>query len=64
MSKQLTFAEQFDRDRKGRTQTYIIEQMNKMGCNLTDTTFSRKKNGKSEFTPEELKILKKVLRAS
>lgn len=53
-----------EKNRKGRTQTYIISEMNKRGCELTDVQFSRKKHGHDKFTEEELKILKEILDAA
>lgn len=61
----LTISEQIERaiTSEGRTQTWIIEKMNGMGFELTDTTFSNKKNEKRgfSFTPQELSVLSEIL---
>tara|TARA_R110000868_G_scaffold364642_1_gene627521 strand:- start:66 stop:281 length:216 start_codon:yes stop_codon:yes gene_type:complete len=59
----LTIAEQIDRAREGRSQTYIVGKMNDAGVEITEVTFSRKKLGRAEdsFTKDELKALSEIL---
>jgi len=59
--QQLTLWEKIDRARDGRSQTWIVTKMNEKGCNLTDTTFSRKKKGREIFTEKEIGILSEIL---
>lgn len=49
--------------RRGRTQSYIIKQMELKGCIISDSQFSRKKKGFCDFTKRELKILRSVLKS-
>ncbi len=58
---ELTLEEKIDRARNGRSQTWIISKMNEIGCELTDSKFSRKKKGHETFTEDELKALSTVL---
>ena len=58
----LTIAEQIDRAREGRTQTYIIKQMRDAGIDdIDDSKFSRKKLGHDQFTEKELQVLSEIL---
>lgn len=62
--EKLSLGERIDRARKaeGRTQTWIIARMNERGFDtITDTTFSRKKNGYEEFNEKELTALSEIL---
>ena len=62
MKKQeLTLAERINRDRNGRSQSWIIAQMNVKGCKISDAQFSRKKHGYAEFSKNELEILVTIL---
>lgn len=45
----------------GRTQTSIIDKMRDMGCNISDSQFSRKKRGKENFNEKELSVLSEIL---
>lgn len=57
----LTIAEQIDRVKDGRSQTSIVEKMVAAGLEINEVKFSRKKLGREEFTPEELKALSEIL---
>ena len=57
----LTMSEKIDRAREGRSQTYIVTKMKEAGFNITDVTFSRKKKGHDNFTPEELECISEIL---
>lgn len=57
----LTMAEKIDRAKDGRSQSWIVEQMNKKGITISEVQFSRKKKGREDFTPEELTILSEIL---
>ena len=59
----LTIAEQIDRAREGRSQTYIVEKMVDAGVKITEVIFSRKKLGRAEdsFTNDELKTISQIL---
>ena len=57
----LTVSEQIDRAKEGRSQSWIVNQMNKKGCQLNEVQFSRKKKGHSDFTKEELEALSIIL---
>jgi len=57
----LTISEQIDRAKEGRSQSWIVNQLNKKGFVLNEVQFSRKKKGHSEFTPEELNALSEIL---
>ena len=57
----LTLSEQIDRGRSGRTQTYIVRQLNEMGIVMNDVQFSRKKLGSDSFTEKELSALQEIL---
>jgi len=61
--QKLTIGEKIDRARKvdGRTQTWVIAELNKNGCKLNDVTFSRKKKGHVNFTQYELETLSTIL---
>jgi len=58
---ELTIAEKINRAKDGRSQSWIINQMNKKGVVINDVQFSRKKNGHAEFTENELEILSEIL---
>lgn len=57
----LTMAEKIDRAKDGRSQSWIVEQMNKKGISISEVQFSRKKKGREDFTPDELTILSEIL---
>lgn len=58
----LTLAERIDRAKDGRSQSWIVNQMNKKGCKeMTEVKFSRKKKGHEDFTADEFLILCEVL---
>lgn len=58
---ELTIEEKINRAKEGRTQLWLISQMNKKGTPITDVQFSRKKKGISKFTEEELAVLSEIL---
>ena len=58
----ITLAEKINRARDGRTQSWIVQQMNIKGCEMTDVKFSRKKMGYSKFTDKEYKVLQEILK--
>lgn len=60
----LTLAEKIDRAREGRTQTWIVQELNKILPSeekITEVKFSRKKNAFEEFSETELEALSQVL---
>ncbi len=59
LNTELNLAERIDRARiaNGRTQSWIISEMNKRGCKLSDATFSRRKKGHQEFSEQQLEAL-------
>jgi hypothetical protein len=61
--KKLRLSEMIDRakEKEGRTQKWIISQMQKRGIVISDVLFSRKKKGVMSFTEEELKALSEIL---
>lgn len=61
--KKLRLSEMIDRakEKEGRTQKWIIAQMQKRGIVISDVLFSRKKKGVMSFTEEELKALSEIL---
>lgn len=61
---ELTMAEKINRAKDGRSQSWIINQMNKKGVIINDVQFSRKKYGYADFTQDELNILSEILSAS
>jgi len=55
-------SERIDRAREGRSQTWIVEQMQEKGIKMNDVQFSRKKKGRdTKFTKEELEFLSELL---
>lgn len=58
---QLTLAEKIDRAKDGRSQKWIVNKMNEMGCSLNEVQFSRRKAGDKDFTQEELTTLSEIL---
>lgn len=54
-------SEKIDRAKAGRSQTWIVEQMQAKGLKINDVQFSRKKKGKIMFTEEELEFLSELL---
>lgn len=54
-------SEKIDRAKAGRTQTWIVEQMQEKGVKINDVQFSRKKKGRIPFTEQELTILSELL---
>jgi len=61
---ELTLEEKIDRARKGRTQTWIVTELNTHlpdGEKMNEVKFSRKKKGHETFTENELKVLSIVL---
>jgi len=58
---ELTLAEKIDRAKNGRSQSWMVNQMNKKGCVLNEVQFSRKKKGHMKFTKEELIALSEIL---
>lgn len=57
----LTIGEQIDRAKDGRSQTSIVNKMQEAGIDISEVSFSRKKLGREEFTPEELDKLSEIL---
>lgn len=57
----LSLEEKIDRAKDGRSQTWIVEQMIKKGCPISDVQFSRKKKGREDFKPDELIALSEIL---
>lgn len=57
----LTIKEQIDRNLDGRKQKWVVEKLNELGNEVTDVTFSRKKNGDVAFSEKELQDLSKIL---
>lgn len=57
----LTLAEKIDRAKDGRSQSWIVEQMRKNGCIISEVQFSRKKKGKEDFTQHEIVSLSEIL---
>lgn len=57
----LTMAEKIDRAKDGRSQSWIVKQMNVKGVKITEVQFSRKKMGWEDFTPDELTVLSEIL---
>ncbi|MEO6305952.1 MAG: hypothetical protein ABIP51_22590 [Bacteroidia bacterium] len=61
---ELTVSEIIDRAKDGRSQSWIVNQMNKVGLKINEVQFSRKKkglhNGKG-FTKKELEFLTVLL---
>lgn len=64
MSKTLTIGEIIDRVmiRDGRKQSWVVQKMNMSGCKITEVQFSRKKNGHENFTENEIKVLREILK--
>ena len=62
MQLELTTKERIDRAAIDTTQASIIRRMVESGCEINDVQFSRKKNGHSEFTDNEKKIIEKILK--
>lgn len=58
----LTLKEKIDRAKDGRTQTWILQKMRENGVNMTDSAFSRKKNGLDKFRDNEIKLIEKILK--
>ena len=57
-----TLAQRINDAKEGRTQSWIISEMKKMGCtSMTDCKFSRRKLGHDKFTEKEMIILKQIL---
>jgi hypothetical protein len=57
----MTLAEKINRARGGLSQSYIITKMNQMGCKISDSQFSRKKNGHKKFSESERLALKTLI---
>lgn len=58
---ELTLAEKIDRAKDGRSQAWIVNQMNKRGCEINEVQFSRRKKGNDNFDEKELKVLSEIL---
>lgn len=58
---ELRLSEKIDRARDGRSQTWVVNKMNELGCTISDVQFSRKKKGNGEFDENEKKALKEIL---
>ena len=56
----LSLGERIQRAREGRSQRWIIGQMNKAGIKINDVQFSRKKWDET-FSDEEIKALSEIL---
>jgi len=54
-------SERIDRARDGRSQTWIVKQMNDNGLKMSDAQFSRKKKGHEDFTDKQLEFLSELL---
>jgi hypothetical protein len=63
MEKTLTIGEIIDRaiTAEGRKQSWVVQRMNEDGCNINEVQFSRKKNGRDEFTKQEIELLEAIL---
>jgi hypothetical protein len=63
MKKTLTIGEIIDRaiTAEGRKQSWVVQRMNEDGCNINEVQFSRKKNGRDEFTKQEIELLEAIL---
>ena len=59
----LTLKEQIDRhaEAEGRKQKWIVDKLNELGHDMTEVTFSRKKNGDADFSEKELTDLSEIL---
>ncbi|MCA2656620.1 MAG: hypothetical protein IM591_13920 [Chitinophagaceae bacterium] len=58
----LTLKEKIDRAKDGRTQTWILQKMRESGVKMSDSAFSRKKNGLDKFHDYEIKLIEKILK--
>lgn len=47
--------------KEGRTQKWVIIQLKKRGINFSDSMFSMRKYGSTEFSPEELEAIEEIL---
>lgn len=54
-------SERIDRAKDGRSQTWIVKQMNDNGLKMSDAQFSRKKKGHEDFTDKQLEFLSELL---
>ena len=63
MKKTLTIGEIIDRaiTAEGRKQSWVVQRMNEDGCNINEVQFSRKKNGRDEFTKQEIELLEAII---
>lgn len=60
--EKLTIKEKIDRARDGRSQNWIVKKMREQGSTITEYTFSRKKHGYLNFTPQEIKLIESILK--
>ncbi len=58
---ELTLSEKIDRAKDGRSQSWIVNQLNKRKVKINEVQFSRKKNGFADFTEDELIALSEIL---
>ena len=60
---ELSLCEQIERAKNGRTQTWIVKQLNEKGIFITDVVFSRKKKESNgfKFEKSELDMLSEIL---
>lgn len=56
----LNISEKIERLKDGRSQTWIVNQMNKRGCKITEVRFSRKKKEFMDFKEKELQALRDI----
>ena len=54
-------SERINRARDGRSQTWIVKQMQQRGIKISDVQFSRKKTGVVKFSEKELEVLSEIL---
>lgn len=54
-------SERINRAKDGRSQTWIVKQMQQRGIKISDVQFSRKKTGAVKFSEKELEVLSEIL---
>lgn len=59
--EKLTIKEKIDRARDGRSQNWIVRKMREQGSTINEYTFSRKKHGYIDFTPQEIELIESIL---
>ena len=60
--EKLTIKEKIDRAKDGRSQNCIVRKMREQGSTINEFTFSRKKHGYLDFTPQEIKLIESILK--